>query len=206
MKVIYLHVVRALIPWAVFCTFQCRAMHVKFKYFIVNAIKISLVLKYHIYFVHCSVAKLCPTLCSPMDCSTPASLFFTVSYSLSTESVMLFNHLILRHPFLLCLQSFPASGSFPVSWLFTSSGQSTGASPSVFPMNVQGWFPLGLTGLIALLSKGLKRVFSSTTIQKHQFFGGQLSLWSTLTFIHDYWKNHNSDYTALCRQSDVSAF
>ena len=112
---------------------------------------------------------------------------------------MLFNHLILRHPPLLCLQSFPASGSFPVSWLFTSSGQSTGASPSVFPMNVQGWFPLGLTGLIALLSKGLRRVFSSTTIQKHQFFGAQLSLWSTLTFIHDYWKNHNSDYVALCR-------
>ena len=124
MKIIYLHVVTAWIPWAIFCTFQCRAGHVKFKYFIVNAIKISLVLKSHIYFVRCSVAKLCPTLCNPMDCSTPASLSFSVSWSLfklmSIESVMLFNHLILRHPFLLCLQSFPASRSFPVSGLFIS--------------------------------------------------------------------------------------
>ena len=182
MKIIYLHVVTAWIPWAIFCTFQCRAGHVKFKYFIVNAIKISLVLKSHIYFVRCSVAKLCPTLCNPMDCSTPASLSFSVSWSLfklmSIESVMLFNHLILRHPFLLCLQSFPASRSFPMSWLFISSGQSTEASASVFPMNVQGWFPLGLTGLISLLSQGLTRVFSSTVNQKHQFFGAQLSLWS----------------------------
>jgi len=180
MKIIYLHVVTALIPWTVFCTFQCRAGHVKFKYFIVNAIKISLVLKSHIYFVRCSVAKLCPTLCNPIDCSTPAFLSFSVSWSLfklmSIESVILFNHLILCHPFLLCLQSFPASRSFPMSWLFISSGQSTEASASVFPMNVQGWFPLGLTGLISLLSQGLTRVFSSTAIQKHQFFGAQLSL------------------------------
>ena len=182
MKIIYLHVVIALIPWAVFCTFQCRAVHVKFKYFIVNAIKISLVLKSHIYFVHCPVAKLCPTLCNPMDYSTPASLSFTVSWNLfklmSIESVMLFNHLILRHPFLLCLQSFLALGSFPMSFLFTSSGQSTGASASVFPMNVQGWFPLGLAGLISLQSEGLARVFSNTRIQKHQFFHTQPSLWS----------------------------
>ena len=79
-----------------------------------------------------------------------------------------------------CLQSFPASGSFQMSQLFASGGQSIGssASASILPMNSQGWFPLGLTGLISLLSKGLSRVFSSTTIQKHQFFGFQSSLWS----------------------------
>ena len=81
-----------------------------------------------------------------------------------------------------CLQSFPASGSFPVSQLFTSGGQSIGASASasVLSINIQGWFPLGLTGLISLQSKGLSRVFSSTTIQKHQFFGAQLTLWSNV--------------------------
>ena len=77
-----------------------------------------------------------------------------------------------------CPQSFPAAGSFPVSWLFTSGGLSTGASASVLPMNIQSWFPLGLTGLISLLSKGLSRVFSTTTIQKHQFFSAQPSLGS----------------------------
>ena len=77
-------------------------------------------------------------------------------------------------PFSSCLQSFPASGQF-----FTSGGQSIGASASasVLPMNIQGWFSLGLTGLISLWSKGLSRVFSNTTVQKHQFFGAQLSLW-----------------------------
>ena len=89
------------------------------------------------------------------------------------------NHLIPCHS-LLCLQSFPASGSFPVSQLFTSGGQSIGISPSasVLPMSLQGWFPLGLTGLISLQSKGLSRVFFSTTIWKHHFFGAQFSLWS----------------------------
>ena len=73
--------------------------------------------------------------------------------------------------FSFCLQSFPASGSFSMSWLFASDGQSTGASASasILPMNIQGWFPLRLTGLISLLSKGLSRVFSSTTVQKHSF-------------------------------------
>ena len=69
------------------------------------------------------------------------------------------------------LRSFPASGSFPVSQLFASGGQSIGASASVLPVNIQGWFPLGWTSLISFLSKGLWRVFSSTTVQKHQFFG-----------------------------------
>ena len=83
-------------------------------------------------------------------------------------------------PFSSCLQSFPASGSFPVSQLFASGGQSIGvsASASVLPMNIQGWYPLRLTGLISLQAKGLSRVFSSTTLWKHQFFGAQLSFWS----------------------------
>ena len=77
-----------------------------------------------------------------------------------------------------CPQSFPASGSFPVSWLLTSGDQSIGASASVLPMNIQGWLPLGLTGLIFLQSKGLSNVFYNTTIEKHQFVGSQTSLWS----------------------------
>ena len=83
-------------------------------------------------------------------------------------------------PFSSCPQSFPTSGSFPVSQFLTSGGQSIGASASasVLPMNIQNWFPLGLTGLISLQSKELSRVFSNTTVQKHQFFGPQLSLWS----------------------------
>ena len=83
-------------------------------------------------------------------------------------------------PFSSCPQSFSALGSFPKSQLFTSGGQRIGASApaSVLPMNIQGWFPLGFTGLISLLSKGPTRVFSSTTVQKHQFFGTQPSLWS----------------------------
>ena len=107
-----------------------------------------------------------------------------------------------------CLQSFPASGSFPMSQFFTSGGQSTGvsASASVLPMNIQDWFPLGLTGLISLPSKGLSRVFSSTTVQKHQFFSAQLSLESNSHIIQDYWKNHSFDLTDLCWQSNASAF
>ena len=99
-------------------------------------------------------------------------------------------------PFSSCLQSFSASGSFLMSLFFTSGGQSIGtsASASVLPMNIEGWFPLGLTGLISLQSKGLSRVFSNTTVQKHQFFDAQLSLWSNPYNIHDYWKNHSFDY------------
>ena len=83
-------------------------------------------------------------------------------------------------PFSSCPQSFPSSGSFPVSQFFTSGGQSIGASASasVLPMNIQDWSPLGWTGWISLQSKGLSRVFSNSTIQKHQFFGAQFSLWS----------------------------
>ena len=81
-------------------------------------------------------------------------------------------------PFSYCLQYFPASGSFPMSWIFTSGSQSIGVSTSasILPMNIQDWFPLGLTSWISLQSKGLSRVFSNFTSQKHQFFSAQLSL------------------------------
>ena len=100
---------------------------------------------------------------------------------MSIRLVVPSNHLILCHPrfpFSSCLQSFPASGSFQMSLFLTSGGQSIGvlSSASVLPMNIQDWFPLGLTGWISFQSKGLSRVFSSTTFQKHQFFGAQLSL------------------------------
>ena len=93
--------------------------------------------------------------------------------------------LILCHPLFLLPQSFPASESFQMSQFFTSGGQNTGvsASTSILPMNIQDWFPLGLTGWISLQSKGLSRVFSNTTVQKHQFFGPQLSLESN-SYIH----------------------
>ena len=102
------------------------------------------------------------------------------------------------------LQSFPGSGSFPMSCPFASGGQSIGALASVLPMNIQGWFPLGLTGLISLLSKGLSRVFSSTTVWKHQLLGTQPSLWS-ISHIHTWLlENHSFDYTDLGWQSDVA--
>ena len=131
-----------------------------------------------------SVTQSCPTLCDHVDCSMPGLLVHHQLLGLlklmSTESLMPSSHLTLVVPFSSRLQSFPASESFPVSWLFASAGQSIGASASawVLPVNIQGWFPLGLTGFISLLSKGLSRVFSSTTVQKHQFFGAQPSLWS----------------------------
>ena len=95
-------------------------------------------------------------------------------------------------PFSSCLQSFPAARSFQMSQFFASGGQRIGVSAlaSVFPMNIQDWFHLGWTGWISLLSKGLSRVFSNTTVQKHQFFSAQLYS-PTLTSTHDYWKNHS---------------
>ena len=97
-------------------------------------------------------------------------------------------------PFSACPQSVQASESFPMSQLFAWGGQSFGvsASASVLPMNTQGWSPLGWTGWISLQIKGLSRVFSNTTVQKHQFFSAQLSSQSN-SHIHDHWKNHSLD-------------
>ena len=136
---------------------------------------------------------------TPWTAARQASLSFTISLNLlklmSIESVMSSKHLILVVPFSSCLQSFPASEYFPMSQFFTSDGQSIGASASasVLPINIQGWFPLGLTGLISLLSKGLSRNFSSTTVQRHQFFSIQSFYCPALTSIHDYMKNYSFD-------------
>ena len=118
----------------------------------------------------------------PLTATHQAPLCSAVPQSLlrfmSIEWVILSNHLILCHPFSICLRSFPPSGSFSTSQFFTSGGPSIGASASasILPMNIQDLFLLGLTGWISLQSKGLSRVFSNTTVQKHQFFGTQLSL------------------------------
>ena len=134
-----------------------------------------------------SVAQSCPTLCDATDCSTPGLLIhhwlpeFAQTHvhrsrwchPTTSSSVV---------PFSSRLQSFPASGSFPMSQFFASGGQSIGVSTSasVLPMNIQDWFPLGWSDWISLQFKEVSRVFSSTTVQKHQFFSAQSSLWSNL--------------------------
>ena len=124
----------------------------------------------------CSVPSRVRLLAVPWTAAGQASLSLTFSRCLtkftSIESMMPSNHLILCHPLLLLLQSFPTSGSFPVSQLFPSGSQSIGASASasVLPMSIQGSFPLGWTDLISFLSRGPSGVFSSTTVQKYQFF------------------------------------
>ena len=132
-----------------------------------------------------SVTQSCPTLWDPTDCSTlrppcpsPIPGAYSNSCPLSRWCHPTISSFVI--PFSSCLQAFPASGSFPMSHFFSSGGQSNGVSASALglPMNIQNWFPLGLTGWISLLSKGLSRVFSNTTVQKHQFFDAQLSLWS----------------------------
>ena len=130
------------------------------------------------------VAQSCLTLCDPMDCRMLGSPSFTISHSLlklmSIESVMPSNHLILCRPLLLLPSIFPSIRVFsnesafhirwPKYWSFSFNIS--------LPMNIQDWFPLGWIGWISLQSKGLSRVFSNTTVGKHQFFGTQLSLWS----------------------------
>ena len=123
-------------------------------------------------------------LVTPWTAAWQAFLWSTVSWSLckliSIRSVMPSNDFMLCHPLLLLPSIFHRTRVFPKSWLFVSGGKSIGASASepVLPMNMQGWSPLGLTGLIFLQSKRLSRVFSSITLQKHQFFSLQSSLWS----------------------------
>ena len=126
---------------------------------------------------------------NPWTIARHVSLLFTISWSflklMSIESVMPSNHLILCHPFLMCSvlpsirffynKSAVHSNTWPI--LGQSSGASASASASVFPMNIQGWFPLGLTGLTPYYPRGFQQVFSSTTIWKHQFFSTQPSLW-----------------------------
>ena len=154
------------------------------------------------FWISCLVAKPCQTLYDPWPAAHQASLSFTISQSLlkfiSTESVMPSNHLTLCHPLLLLPSIFPSFRVFSSESAVCIRWRKNGALALawVLPMNIQGWFLLGLTGLISLLSKGLSRVFSSTTAWKHQFFNSSMFsfLYSpTLTSVHDYWRNHSLD-------------
>ena len=152
----------------------------------------SLMVNYHITFswctLHASVQFSCPVVSDSLrphepqhagpPCSSPTPGVHSNSCPLSQWCHPTISSSVM--PFSSFLQSFPASGSFPVSQFFTSGDQSIGASASAsgLPMNIQDWFPLGCTSWISLQSKGLSRVFSNSTVQKHQFFGAQLSLWS----------------------------
>ena len=159
----------------------------------------------------CSVAELCPTLWDPWTIACQTSLPFIISCSLlkftSIESVMPSNRLILCHSLLLP-SLFPSIRSFPVSRLFTSSGQSIGAivSASILPVNIHRWFSSGWTGLISLLTKDSQE--SSPAPQFESINSSALSFLygPTLTSVHDYWKNHSFDYMDFDRPSDVSAF
>ena len=131
---------------------------------------------------------------TPWTAECQASLSFTISWSLlkltSIESVMPSKHLILCCALLLLPSTFPSIRSYTMSQLFASGDQSIRASDSasVSPMNTQDWFPLGLTGSISLQAKGLSRVFYNTTVQKHQHFGAQPSLWSNSHIQKTQWK------------------
>ena len=137
------------------------------------------------YYKHVGVQSLnrARLFATPWTVALQAPLPFTISPSLlklmSTESVLPSISSSVT-PFSSCLQSLPASGSFPMSQFFESGGQNIGASASasVLPMSIQSWFPLGLTGLISLQSKGVSRVFTTPIVQNHRFLGAQLSLWS----------------------------
>ena len=123
-----------------------------------------------------SVAQSCLTLFDTMDCSRPGFPVHHQLLELSQTHVHWFGDVIQPMsssvvPFSSHLQSCPESGAFPMSQIFASGGQSIGVSASVLPMNIQDWFPLGLTSWISLQSKRLSRVFSNNTVQKHQFFG-----------------------------------
>ena len=152
----------------------------------------------------CSVTQLW-LFVNPWAAACQASLSFTISRSflkfMSIESVMPSNHLVLCHPLLLPPSIFSASGSFPMSQLLALGGQSIGASAStsVLPMTIQGWFPLGWTGLISLQSSGLSRVFSNTTVQKHQFL--QCSAFFMVQLSHPYMTTGKT--IALTRQTFV---
>ena len=149
---------------------------------------------------------------TPWTAAQQTSLSFTISKRLlklmSIVRMMPSSHLILCHPLLLLPSIFPSIRVFSVSRLFTPRGQSIGASAStsVFLMNIQGWFPLELTGLLSLLLKNLSKVFCSTTIRKAWFFGSQPP-WASNSHIHTWLlENHSFNSMDLCWQSDLSAF
>ena len=146
-----------------------------------------------------SAAQSCPTLCNPMDCSTSGlPVHHQLPEPTQTHVHQVSDAIQPSHP--LSSPSPPAPNpshhqSFPMSQLFTWGGQSTGVSAlaSVLPMNIQDWFPLGWISWISLQSKGLSKVFSNTTVQKHHSSTINFLYSTTLTSIHDYWKNHRFD-------------
>ena len=155
-----------------------------------------------------SVAYLCLTLCDPKDCSMPDFPVLHLLLEIAQTHVHWVGDSIqpshpLLPPFSSHLQSFPASGSFSMSWLFASGGQSIGASASasVLPMNIQGWFPLGLTGWISLQSKDCQESSPAPQLKGISSLALSLFYCPALTPIHNYWENHNFDYTDLYRQS-----
>ena len=144
---------------------------------------------------------------TPWTAALQASLFLTISWSslklTSTESMI---HQTISSSVILfssCPQSFPASGSFLVSWLFTSSGQRIGASASVLPMNIQGWFPLGLLVWSPCCPRDSQESFLVSQFEGINSLVLSLLCGPTLTSIHDYWKNHSFDYMDLCRQMEM---
>ena len=164
-------------------------------------------------FCCCSVAKSCPTLCDPMGFSIPGSPSPSLSPGVYSNSCPLsqwchpnISSCVAPSP---AFNLFPASGSFPVRELLTSGGQRIKASVKVLPRNIQDWFPLGLTSLIALLSKGLSGVFSSTTVWKHQFFSTQASLWFNShihTWLLEKPKLWLYDFGVLAREDERTSF
>ena len=156
------------------CVYVCMRVH-----FCVSGEIICQVRKHIPLYTHSS-AQSCPTLWDPMDYSTPVLSNNNSQNLLNSCLLSQWCHLTISSfviPFSSCLQSFPASGSFQMSQFFTSDAQRIGvsASTSVLPMNIHDWFPLGWTGWMSLQSKGLSRVFSNTTVHRHQLFGAQLS-------------------------------
>ena len=153
-----------------------------------NSMEISLKIRRKNYHQFSSVAQSCLTLCDPMSCSMPGLPVhhqlpeFTQTHIHWVSDTIQPSHPVL--PFSSCSQSLPASESFPISPLFAWSGQSiqVSALATVFPKNTQDWSPLEWTGWISLQSKGLSRVFPSTTVQKHQIFSTQLSPQSNSRF------------------------
>ena len=156
-------------------------------------------LSYFISYQFSSVAQSCPTLWDPMNCRTPGLPSITDSWSspkpMSIESEMLSSHLILCRPLLLLPPIPPSIRVFPMNQLFEWGGQSTGVSAlaSFLSKKSQGWSPSEWTGWISLQSKGLSRVFSNTTVQKHQSSALSLLHSPTLTSIHDHRKKHSLD-------------
>ena len=157
-----------------------------------------------------SGAQSWPTLCNPMDsrppCPSPTPTVYPNSGPLSRWCHTNISSSVI--PFSFCLQSFPASGSFPISQLFVSGGQriKVSASTSVLPINTQDWYPLGWAGWSPCSPRDSQE--SSPMSQFKSINSSVLNyLYSpTLTPIHDYWKNHSLDYMDLCWQSNVSAF